>query len=337
MKRVLLIVLILLGVAAGGLGAYIVTFEPAQRPAAMETVELTPARIERGRYLVEGALDCFGCHTQRDWSRYGGPAQGPQGAGGVCLGEESGLPGTVCASNITPDVETGLGGWTNGEVLRAIREGVDKDGHALVPFMPYPSFRSLSDEDGQAIVAYLRTLPPVRNAVPEPEIKFPVNLLLKRMPQPLDGPVPAVDRSDSVRYGEYLAVTAGCRDCHTPMNDKHEPLPGMTFAGGQEMTGPWGVVRSANLTPHGTGLGPVTRRAFIARFKAFADEETAAVPVPEGANTVMPWLSFAQMTEADLGAIYDYLQTIAPIPNTVDRFPVLASHPQARQAGQPAG
>jgi len=334
MKRVLWIVLIFLGVAAGGLVAYIATFKPAQRPASAEKVALTPARVERGRYLAEGALDCFGCHSQRDWSRYGAPAQGPKGAGGFCLGEESGLPGTVCTSNITPDVETGLGGWTDGEILRAIREGVDKDGHALMPFMPYGSYRSLSDEDGRALVAYLRTLPPAHNPVPESEIQFPVNLIMKTAPRPLAGPVPAVDPSDSVRYGEYLTTTAGCRDCHTPTDDKHEPLPGMAFAGGQEMKGPWGMVRSANLTPHGTGLGPVTRNAFIARFKAFADEETAAVPVPEGANTVMPWLSLGDMTEEDLGAIYDYLQTLTPVPNTVDRFPVLASRPPAEQ---PAG
>jgi hypothetical protein len=79
------------------------------------------------------------------------------------VGPEMGLPGRITSKNLTSDAKTGLGSWTDGEILRAIREGVSKDGHALFPLMPYPNYRTMSDEDAYAIVAYLRTLKPVRN------------------------------------------------------------------------------------------------------------------------------------------------------------------------------
>jgi hypothetical protein len=134
-----------------------------------------------------------------------------------------------------------------------------------------------------------------------------------------------------MRYGKYLVETAGCRSCHTPVDDKHRPLPGQAFAGGQTFQGPWGLVRSANLTPDAaTGIGGYTRDGFIALFRAFGDEEATAVAVQAGANTVMPWFTFNDMRDEDLGAIYDYLRTVAPVANRVERFPALASH------GEPA-
>jgi len=75
----------------------------------------------------------------------------------------NGLPGTVTAPNVTPDYESGIGGWTDGEKIRAIREGIDKHGRALFPMMPYKSYASMSDEDVESLVAYLNTLPPMKN------------------------------------------------------------------------------------------------------------------------------------------------------------------------------
>ena len=89
-----------------------------------------------------------------------------QGVGGIVWNEQIGFPGTLVASNITPDPDTGLGKWTDGEIIRAIREGVDRDGNALFPIMPYSHFRNMSEEDAQAIVAYLRSLPPLGPAAP---------------------------------------------------------------------------------------------------------------------------------------------------------------------------
>jgi hypothetical protein len=177
----------------------------------------------------------------------------------------------------------------------------------------------LSDDDARAIVAYLRTLEPVSNPQPETELAFPLSFIVKTMPEPLTAPVETVDPADTTRYGELLAKVAGCEFCHTPVNERMEPLPGMAFAGGHEMEGPFGTVRSANLTPHATGMGARTREEFIGIFKAFAGADNARIEVAPEDNTPMPWPDFARMTEEDLGAIYDYLQTVAPVDHSVVR------------------
>jgi hypothetical protein len=101
-------------------------------------VEMTPERVARGEYLFKVAADCGGCHSERDWSKFSAPVvQGGEGKGFV-FPPELALPGTVVAPNLTPDPETGLGAWSDGEKIRAIREGISRDGRALFPMMPYP-------------------------------------------------------------------------------------------------------------------------------------------------------------------------------------------------------
>jgi mono/diheme cytochrome c family protein len=314
LKRLALVVaaVVLLAVLAGVF--FVLTFKPAQRPAATASVETAPERLARGRYLATAALGCISCHSQRDWNRYGGPVIGPVGAGGDCFTEEQGYGGTVCPANITPDADTGIGAWSDGEILRAFREGVDRDGKGLIPACPYEDFRHLSDEDAGAVVVYLRTLEPVSNRVPEPHFGFPTSFFLKLAPQPLEGPVAKPERSDPVAYGEYLVTVAHCRFCHTQVDERYQPLPGMMLAGGMEHRGPFGTVVSTNLTPHDTGIGAWSKENFLGIFRAFADELPPSEP---GKNTPMPWPDLAHMTEADLGAIYDYLQTVPPVDHAV--------------------
>src|SRR5262249_38728318 len=157
----------------------------------------------RGRYLFENLCDSDGCHSQRDFTRFGAPVIVPGRGQGFEFPTELGLPGRVNASNITPDRETGIGNWTDGEKIRAIREGVDREGRTLFPMMPYPSYRYMSDEDVESLVVYLNALPPVRHAVPPTQVKFPVNLFIKGVPQPA-GSVRPPNRSDRMKYGEYL-------------------------------------------------------------------------------------------------------------------------------------
>jgi hypothetical protein len=118
---------------AAGL-AYLYLRKPAQAPPSTVKVAMTPERIARGKYLFENVSDCDGCHSQRDFTRFDGPVV-PTGRGrGSNLSELiPALPGTVVASNITPDIETGIGGWSDGEKIRAIREGISRDGRALSP------------------------------------------------------------------------------------------------------------------------------------------------------------------------------------------------------------
>jgi hypothetical protein len=123
------------------------------------------------------------------------------------------LPGRIVAPNITPDKETGIGNWTDGEKIRAIRDGVSRDGRALFPTMPYQHYRLMSDEDVYSLVAYLNTLPAVFNCLPQTQVDFPANLWINSEPQPA-GMVPEPDRKNTVKYGEYLVTIAGCQSCH---------------------------------------------------------------------------------------------------------------------------
>jgi len=297
--------------------------KPASRPASAEKIEMTPERIARGRYVVEHVSDCLGCHSDH-LSKFSTPVKpGSEGEGGYIFDEKLGFPGVVAAQNITPDEQFGLGKWSDGEILRAIREGVDRVGDPLFPMMPYEHFRMMSDDDAKAVVAYVRTLKPIHKGVPPKKLNFPVNFIVKFVPKPLNGPVNAPDHKDSVAYGKYLTTIGGCHECHTPHDDHNKLIDGQDFAGGWEMAGPWGRVITANLTPMPYNyMGHATKQEFIGRFKAFASMTPETAPdAPKGHNTVMPWVAFGGMTEQDLGSIYDYLKTLKPIDHKVVTFP----------------
>jgi hypothetical protein len=233
-----------------------------------------------------------------------------------------GLPGTVVAPNITPDLETGIGTWTDGEKIRAIREGVDKNGRALFPMMPYTHYRSMSDEDVEALVAYLDVLPAVRNPLPQTELNFPVNLMIKFTPQPA-GTVAVPLRSDRAKYGEYLVTIGGCSDCHTQA-EKGQPVPGMDFAGGRVFASSFGTVVTANITPDvETGIGKWSEEFFLKKFydyKGYVEHGAPPVSGPEQ-FTLMPWLGLSQLPPEDLGAIYTFLRTVKPVYHAVETHP----------------
>lgn len=317
------LVLVILALIAGGL-IWLSMKKPASRPASTEKIEPTPERLARGKYLVENVSSCLDCHSDHV-SGYAFPIKpGTEGQGGYVFDKNIGFPGVVSAQNITPDPETGLGKWTDGEVLRAMREGIDRNGDALFPMMPYEHYRLMSDEDAKSVVVYLRTLKPIRNQVPPKHLDFPVNFIAKFIPKPLDGPVTAPDpKTAHVEYGHYLSRIGGCYECHTPHDDKNQLVESRPFAGGWEMKGPWGRVHTANITPapH-TFMGQATKEQFIGRFRSFATFDAATAPVPPpGRNTVMPWIAFAKMTDEDLGALYDYLKTVKPDAAVVVAFP----------------
>ncbi|HEX8254520.1 MAG TPA: c-type cytochrome, partial [Thermoanaerobaculia bacterium] len=233
--------------------------------------------------------------------------------------DKSHFPGVLAASNITPDRATGIGAWTDGEIIRAIREGVDREGNALFPIMPYGHLRHLSDDDAQSIVAYLRTLKPQRYEEPQKKLELPLNFIEKFVPQPLDTAVSTPDRNDSVAYGKYLVSIASCAECHTPKDERNQAIAGMEFSGGYEMHTPFFTVTTANITPHPSNwMGKATKEEFIGRFRALGHLDAESAPrTADGRNTLMPWISFAGMTDQDLGAIYDYLKTVKPIEKQV--------------------
>jgi mono/diheme cytochrome c family protein len=315
----------LLALIVAGAVAFLLLFRPKVRPPSTEVVERTPERLARGTYLMEHLLPCIGCHSQGDGGRFGLPIrEGMAFAGGIVLDRSfEGFPGVVQAPNITPDPETGIGDWTDGEVMRAIREGIHRDGHTLFPNMPYYAMAAMSDEDLRSVVTYLRALRPVRQATLPVEIDFPVNLLIRLEPEPVEGPVHAPDPTDSVAYGGYLVRLAGCKLCHTPF-DKGQLLDSEAFSGGREFATPDGRMRvvTTNITPDPTGyFGQASRDQWISRVRTYVAVRQDPPAVEPGFNTMMPWLEYAGLTDEDLGAIHDYMQTVAPIRKVVRPYP----------------
>jgi len=313
----IIIIIVFIAVLAIGIG-YLNTAFPNVAEAPNISVEITPERVTKGEYLANHVNVCIDCHSQRDWTLYSGPiVEGTLGSGGEVFDEKEGLPGKFVAPNITPEK---LGDWTDGEIYRAITVGVNKDGEALFPIMPYKEYAHMDPEDVKSIIAYLRSLQPIENELEKSEATFPMNMIMKTIPADTDAGKRPVE-SDTVALGRYLTKVAGCQYCHTPQ-DHGEPVESLRLAGGFKFKFANGtVVTSPNLTPHeDTGLGLWERDDFIETFKQYQDSSNIANVNPDGFNTVMPWAMYAGMKESEISAIFSYLQSIAPIEHKVERY-----------------
>jgi mono/diheme cytochrome c family protein len=310
LKKLLIGLALLALIVVIGVPGYLYAAFPKTRPAPAMTAPRTPEAIARGKYLSEGMTGCIACHSPIDESRPGDfPQSGLEYAGRV-FGRDAGFPGIIVAPNLTPDPDTGIGRWTDGEVVRAIREGVSRDGRPLFPFMNYGSYRAFSDEDVLAIVAYLRTQTPVRRDNGTTVLDFPVGMMIRTAPRPLDGPAAGLPPAGVERGRALLQITM-CGECHTPRDDRGNPLPGRDLVGGNPFPGPWGVVYSANITSHpAAGIG------------AFSPDDLKRV-FREGKNRagrdlwVMPWSITKNMSDADLDALIAALREVPPSANLV--------------------
>lgn len=322
MKKILKIVgyvLLVLIVAVVGLLSYVKLALPNVGEAPDLKVEATPERIERGRYLANSVSVCMDCHSTRDFTKFSGPiVPGTLGKGGERFDQSVGMPGVFYSKNITPE---GISRYTDGELYRVITAGVTKEGRPMFPLMPYPYYGRMADEDIYSIIAYVRSLEPMQNAVPDSEADFPVNFILHTIPKKgTPQEVPA--KSDQLAYGAYLTNASGCRECHTK-DERGQIIEELAFGGGREFKFPDGsVVRSSNISPDSeTGLGNWTADVFVTRFKIYAD---SAYVLPEAGpgefNTIMPWTMYAGMEREDLEAIFAYLQTVTPMKNAVNKF-----------------
>lgn len=180
--------------------------------SAQMTQEITPELISKGAYLAR-AGDCVACHTAHDGKTF---------AGG--RGIESPI-GTIYATNITPDKDTGIGSWTYGDFERAVRRGVGHDGSALYPAMPFPSYAKVSDEDTQAMYAYfMKGVEPVKQANQANDIPWPISIRWPLAywrtlfsPTPESTPAPVAGTDPQIARGAYLVQGLGhCGSCHTP-------------------------------------------------------------------------------------------------------------------------
>jgi mono/diheme cytochrome c family protein len=279
------------------------------RPLTDRKFEATPERLARGCYLANAVSGCTFCHSRHDWKAAGAPiGEGTLGAGQIF--PLDGLPGTIVASNLTPDPATGAGTWTDDQLARSIREGIGHDGRTLFPLMPYEHFREMSDEDLASVVVYLRSLQSVPNVLPKTEIIFPVKYLIRNAPQPVTAPVPTIDFTSPVERGKYLVRISGCSDCHTPQH-QGQPNPALSFAGGFELKGPFGNVTSANITPDPSGISYYDENLFM---QAMRTGKVGARTL----NPIMPWIVWRNMTDQDLKAMFAYLHTLPPVHHRVD-------------------
>jgi mono/diheme cytochrome c family protein len=258
------------------------TFEVTPDPVTIPTDE---ASIAHGQHLVEAVVECVGCHTEN--------------LGGDMLIDDPGF-----ARLAAPNLTSGQGGigatYTDEDWVRALRHGVAADGRQLI-IMPSHWYNYLTDEDLGAVIAYLKTVPPVDQEWPARSVAMiPTRILLTlgALPfapdliaqnEPRTNPEPGV----TVEYGEYLSRVAACRECH-----------GNDLAGGVAE----GAPKGPNLTPGGA-------------FAAYREEDflklfhTGVTPGGRTVSEEMPWMSYGKMTDDELKAIFTYLQTVEPLPN----------------------
>jgi len=279
----------------------------------MDPIPRTPERLARGKYLVEGLVQCTFCHSELDYKhRPAEPLPGKKGGGFVFPPEESEIPAPyrVVAPNISSDPDYGAGKWKDADFVRALRQGIGRDGRTLFPLMPYSYFRRLSDEDLAAIIVYERSLASVHIERPKTVLPEDIKKTLQSLP-PVEH-VPEPDKSDRVKYGEYLVTVGHCDLCHSPVDEQGNALPGLTFAGGAPMEGPWGTtVASLNLTPDPSGISYFDEAMFIETIRMGRAKARLL-------SSAMPWGYFRNLTDDDLKAIFAYLRTVKPVQHRVD-------------------
>jgi len=256
----------------------------ANRPMNQIMADTSPQGLERGKYLAESVMSCdTACHTNAEIPFIGMAEEINEGP----------ISGVFAVPNLTPDSETGLGSWTDAEIARAIREGIDKDGVSLV-IMPSANFHIMSDQDVAALVGYLRSLEPVKNEIPPIQL----NAIAKAMlalgifgTSPVGKPITQTQQAPqagTVEYGAYLVSLGMCRDCH-----------------GKDLNGsPGGPAGFApNLTPGGE-LASWSEADFLTTL------HNGVTPSGRQLREEMPWKAYGKMKDEDLAAIWLYLKSI---------------------------
>jgi cytochrome c553 len=277
----------------------------AQGPAGVQA-RSAEVPVERGSYLVNTIGACGNCHGRDASGRNLYPDNTL--AGGFVFDEIEPALGHVIAPNITPDRDTGIGKWSEADLIIALRNGKRPDGSIIGPPMPIPVYRELSDQDATAIADYLLSVKPARNSVEKSQYKVP-------LPPDYGPPVTHVDApspADKVAYGGYLATVGHCVLCHTPPAADKPFNMDLAFAGGRPFPSFSGIPAtvSRNITSDpDDGLGK------------WSDQDiknaiTKGVR-PEGTKLTgpMPFDWYAKMTPTDIDAIVAFIRTIKPVKN----------------------
>jgi mono/diheme cytochrome c family protein len=268
--------------------------------AAMVTSgAMAQSAVERGSYLVNTIMTCGNCHSPK-----GPPAAvaGKDFSGGLRFDEP---PFDVTAPNITPDKETGIGNWTDAQIKTLLLTGKNEHGIQAAEVMPTAFYPILTPGDLDGIVAYLRSLTPVKNKVADPIYKI---ALPHHVFPGAEKSYSQADLNDKLKRGFYLVTIGHCMECHTPF----APPGGPDFAnslgkGGREFPGPWGISKSRNITSHKTaGIGDWTDAEIKTAITQGKRKDGTPLKGPMG------YQYYAKMTDADLDAVIAYLRTVPP-------------------------
>ncbi len=287
---------------------------PGADPTGVPAELKTASQIERGEYLARAA-DCVVCHSAKDGAPFAG-------------GRAFVLPfGTIFSTNITPDKDTGIGGYSDANFLDVMHRGIRPGNVRLYPAMPYASYTYMSDADALAIKAYLFSLQPVHAPAPQNALSFPFNQrglmsLWSAFFNPDRRYEPNVGQSPEWNRGAYLAeAMAHCGECHTPRNPAFALNNRQKFAGAVQAG--W---HAYNITAdHASGVGSWSD-VDLAHYLSMGHADgrgTAAGPMGEAVDESLSYLK-----PSDIAAIVTYLRSV----------PAMASSdlPEPRQNAAPA-
>jgi mono/diheme cytochrome c family protein len=252
--------------------------------------------VERGAYLVNTIMTCGNCHS-------------PKGPPDVVAGKDFSVglrfdepPFDVTAPNITPDKATGIGAWSDDDVKKLLRTGLRPSGVPIAAVMPTGFYDIITDGDMDAIVAYLRTIKPVSNKVPDPIYKMPAS---RQVFPGAETPYTPAMANDPMKKGFYLATIGHCMECHTPMDKGHVDFENSLAKGGRDFPGPWGVSISRNITSSKTkGIGGWTDAEIKRAITTGIDKDGNKLKGPMG------YQYYAHMTDADLDAVIAWVRTL---------------------------
>jgi mono/diheme cytochrome c family protein len=264
--------------------------------AAIGTANAQSPLVKRGDYLVNTIMTCGNCHTPK-----GPPAAiaGKEFSGGLSWDEP---PFKVTAPNITQDKDTGIGDWSGADIKNLLRTGKRPNGVQIAEVMPTAFYGIITDNDMDAIVAYLRTLTPVANKVPDPIYK----MLLPHHSYPgAETPYTEAMMSDPVKKGFYLATIGHCMECHTPMGPRGREFADKLGTGGFKFPGPWGESISRNITQSKTkGIADWTDAEIKRAVTTGVSKDGSKLKPPMG------FQYYAHVTGDDLDAVVAYLRTV---------------------------
>jgi cytochrome c553 len=285
---------------------------PATTPEAAKTVEAAktpeaakpdPKLVERGAYIAKAGA-CAVCHTAVGPT---GPDMANAFGGGLEMPDKM---GKWITPNISQDKSTGIGGWTDDQIARGIREGVRPDNSQMYVIMPYMHYNRLTDDDTKALVAFLRTIPAVNKVVaPNKDLKMP------KIPAPKPASLP--DSPDDPKHGEYMATLMLCGHCHWTPGKDMAMSPDKMFSGGLPIEVPMlgtGTIFTRNITSDPeTGIGKWTEDQIFTTIKTMTK--------PDGKMIQGPMLfmqgAWSQLDDKDLHAVAKFIKALPPVKNKV--------------------